>query len=194
MRRLGTVLAVSVLVVTGCATMRVGSYTGRGIDFTPYLTYDWGPADALPTGDPRLDNNAFFRDHLEGSVERQMAARGYARAASHPDLLIHYHATIERRLDVDSIDRQYNNCYEDGCLPRVVAYDAGTLVVDIVDARTNELIWRGWARDSMEGVLDDQDRLEQQVSEAVSRMFQQLPIRTPASVRGHDTRQRAPGL
>ena len=36
----------------------------------------------------------------------------------------------------------------------VVSDDEGTLVIDMVDARTNRLIWRGWAIDSLSGILD----------------------------------------
>jgi hypothetical protein len=32
--------------------MGIGSFISPGIDFTAYRTDDWGPADALPTGDP----------------------------------------------------------------------------------------------------------------------------------------------
>ena len=169
-------VAVAGLVLAGCATIDVGSYVGRSVDFATYRTYDWGPADALPTGDPRLDNNSFFKDHFEGAVEKELAARGYPRATTAaPDLLIHYHATINRRLDIDAIDRQYGYCPPAGCEPRVVAYDAGTLLLDIVDARTHRLLWRGWAQQSMDGVIGDQDRLERQVNEAVARMLERLP-------------------
>lgn len=33
--------------------------------------------------------------------------------------------------------------------------DAGTLTLDLVDARTGRLVWRGWAERSIEGVLDN---------------------------------------
>ena len=96
-------IAVSTLVVTGCATVNVSSHIQRGLDFAPYHSYDWGPADGLPAGDPLLDRDAFFRDHMEGAVERQMAARGFERSApgTAADLLIHYHASINQRIDVD---------------------------------------------------------------------------------------------
>jgi len=45
-------LALLALVPVGCATMNVSSHVERGVDFAQYKTYDWGPADALPTGDP----------------------------------------------------------------------------------------------------------------------------------------------
>jgi len=48
-------------------------------------------------------------------------------------------------------------------------------VVDIVDQRTDRLIWRGWAQGSVEGVLDNKGRLRQKIDEGVTRMFARLP-------------------
>jgi hypothetical protein len=156
--------------------MSVSSHAERGLDFAQYRTYDWGPADALPTGDPRLDKNPFFQDHLQGAVERQLAAKGFARSASGtPDLLIHYHASISQRIDVNRLDREYGYCYDENCLVRVIEYEAGTLVLDIVDTRTNRLIWRGWAQENVEGVIDNQDRMARSIDEAVRRMLRRLP-------------------
>jgi hypothetical protein len=154
----------------------VSSHAERGLDFAPYRTYDWGPADALPTGDPRLDKNPFFQDHLQGAIEKQLAASGFERSTSGtPDLLIHYHASISQRIDVNRIDREYGYCYDEHCHVRIVDYEAGTLVLDIVDTRTNRLIWRGWAQDSLDGVLDNQDRMAKNIDEAVRRMLRRFP-------------------
>jgi hypothetical protein len=169
--------AISALAMTSCATtMNVSSHVQRGVDFARYRTYDWGPADALPTGDARLDRNPFFQDHVQGAVEKQLAARGFATATSGtPDLLIHYHASINQRIDVDRLDHEHGYCYDDGCRAGVIEYEAGTLVLDIVDARTNRVIWRGWAQDSVEGVLDNQDRMARKINEGVTRMLARLP-------------------
>ena len=178
MLRLGRFAAVtlSALALSGCATMNVSSHIERGADFTQFRTWDWGPADALPTGDPRLDNNPFFQDHLLGAVEKQMAAKRYVRSASRttPDLVIHYHANISQRFDVVGVDTRNGYCY-DNCEPRVIEFDQGTLVLDVVDAHTNKVVWRGWAQDSMEGVIDNQDRMERQIDEAMRRMFERFP-------------------
>jgi hypothetical protein len=45
----------------------------------------------------------------------------------------------------------------------------------MIDVRTNRLVWRGWARDSVEGVLDNKDRLARKVEDAVRLMFMRLP-------------------
>ena len=169
-------VAASALGVMGCATMNVSSHATRGLDFSHYRTYDWGPADALPTGDPRLDQNPFFQDHVQGAVEKQLAAKGFERSTSEtPDLLIHYHASINQRIDVNRIDRDYGYCYDENCQVRVIEYEAGTLVLDLVDTRTNRLVWRGWAQDSVEGVLTNQDRMARNIDEAVRRMLRRLP-------------------
>lgn len=169
---------MAALVLTmGCATMGVGSHVQTGLNVAQYHTYDWGQADALPAGDPRLDEDPFFKDHILGAVEKQMAAKGFERAEvdGHPDLLIHYHAAINRRLEVNRTDQEYGYCADEECRARVFEYEAGTLVLDIVDANTNRVIWRGWAQDTIEGVLEDQDRMSRKIDEAVRRMLARFP-------------------
>jgi hypothetical protein len=168
-----------VLAIGGCATMRVSSHTERGLSWSHYRTFDWGPADSLPAGDPRFEADPYFQDRVQGAIEKQMAASGFARTApaAQPDLLVHYHATIAERIDVDEIDRDHGYCVTADCRPRVTRYEAGTLVVDIVDARTSRLIWRGWAQDSLHGVLGNHERIRHTIDESVTRMFETLPPR-----------------
>jgi hypothetical protein len=171
----GFVIAVAVVALSGCATMNVSSHIERGVNFAEYVTYEWGPPDNLPVGDPRLDNNPFFNDYLQGAIEKQMSAKGFQRAtAPGADLLIHYHASVNQRLDVYRADQQYGYCYGD-CEPQVVDFEQGTLVVDLVDAKTKKVVWRGWAQDTMTGVIDNQDRLKKQVDEGVTKMMVLLP-------------------
>ena len=167
--------AIAAVAVAGCATMMVSSHIERGINFADYVTYDWGPPDNLPVGDPRLDNNPFFTDYLQGAIEKSMAAKGYDRAVGGgADLLIHYHASVNQKIDVYDVDRRYGYCYEN-CEPDYYNYEEGTLVVDLVDTNTNKVVWRGWAQDSMNGIIDNQLRLEKQVDEGVTRMMMLLP-------------------
>ena len=162
-------------MLAGCGTMTVSSHIERTVDFSEYLTYDWGPRDAFPVGDPRLDNNAVFRDYLEGAIEKRMAAKGYERGVGgQADLLLHYHASVNQKVDVYEADRSYGY-YPGATESRVVEFEQGTLILDVIDAKTNRLIWRGWAQDSMTGIIDNQRRLEQQVEEGVTKMMIFLP-------------------
>jgi hypothetical protein len=178
MRRLSgfAVLAACAVTFVGCATtMTVSSHVERGLDFSRYRSFAWGPADALPTGDPRLDQNPFFKDHVQGAVEKQLARRGLPVTMGNADLLVHYHANIRSRLDPNQADRAYGYCPSGDCLLTPTEYEAGTLVVDIVDARTNRLVWRGWAQMGVENLLHDPDRMAQTIDRAVTRMLQRLP-------------------
>ena len=170
-------VVVGVSVLAGCAPMRVSSHVDRERDFTLYRTFDWGPADSLPAGDPRLERNAFFQDHIQGAIERNMAAKGYRRVdpPAVPDVRVHFHAVIDRRIEVNLLDYQPGNCSRDECEPEVSEHNEGTLVVDMIDVRTNRLVWRGWAQDSVEGVLTNQDRLARKIEDAVRLMFARLP-------------------
>ena len=170
-------VAIAAFALTGCASMRVSSYLERESNFPRYRTYNWAPPEALETGDPRLDNNPFFHERIQADVEKQLAARGFEKTTSgEPDLRIHYRASVRQRVDVDGVDPEYRYCKnEDGCQPYV--YDAGTLLIDLVDARTDKLVWRGWAEDSVDGVIDNQQSLEQKIDKAVTRILQRLPGR-----------------
>lgn len=172
-----SVVAAGALAVTGCATMDVSSHVERGLDFAQFHTYTWGPADALPTQDPRLDKDPFFHDHMQGAVEKRLAARGLMLSPSgtKPDLLLHYHANVTQRLDVNRLDQPSGYCSSEGCPGGVTEYEAGTIVLDIVDARTNRVIWRGWAQEHLDRVLDNRDRMARDIDEAVTRMLNRLP-------------------
>ena len=163
------------LALGACATMTVSSHVAPATNLREFATYEWGPADALPVGDARLDKDPYFHDYVQGAVEKQLAATRLAHATPMrpPDVLIHYHASITTRIDVNRADRERGYCDGDDCA-RVVEYEAGTLVIDLVDARTNRVVWRGWAQDSVDGVLDDADRLRQKIDAAVRRIFERF--------------------
>lgn len=175
MRMRTMTLMIAAIFAAGCATLTVSSHIERNITFDNYVTYDWGPPDNLPVGDPRLDNNPFFQDYVQGAIEKRLAAKGYERVLTGPpDLLIHYHASVNQKVDVYEVDARYGYCYGN-CQPQVTDYELGTLVVDVVDAKTSKVVWRGWAQDVMNGVIDNQERLEKQVGEGIEKMMLQMP-------------------
>ena len=164
---------------TGAAPIRVSSHVDTGTDFSRFKTFDWGPADALPAGDPRLDANGFFKDHMQGAVERQMVLKGYAHAGerSTPDVRIHFHAVISERMNVSALDVGRGYCSGADCSAGVSEFEEGTLIVDVMDARTNQLVWRGWAQGSMGNTLENQDKLAKRIEQSVTGLMGALPGR-----------------
>ena len=149
----------------------------RNTDFTQFHTFDWGPSGALSTGDPRLDNNPFFHDYFRRAVEERLIAKGFRKASSgSPDLLFHYHATMSQSFDVSEAALGYADCGgEHDCEPRVAEYEAGTLVLDVMDASTRRVVWRGSARQSVDGLIDNQDWMEKYITKSVARMMERFP-------------------
>jgi hypothetical protein len=156
-------------LLAACATMSVGSYVARGVDVTRYRTFAWAAADALPIGDPRLDNNAIFKDYLQGAVERHLRGRGVllVAASAQPDLLVHFHGSVTQRVDA-MVDHTRGDT--DHALS-VVDFEEGTLVLDVVEVKSDRLVFRGWAVDSLSGIIASQDRMEQKIEEAVTKML-----------------------
>ncbi len=172
--------AVLALVASGCASsLQTGSFVDRDVNFSRYKTYNWGGPGRIE-GDPRLERNAFFRDHLQGEVEKQLASKGFAGPQKRrPDLLIRYRAAVSPRMAVANnaappVYDGYGYCSVD-CNNRVVEYETATLIVDVIDARSKKLVWRGWARNDLHEVIDDEDRMGERLREAVTEMMTKLP-------------------
>jgi hypothetical protein len=158
--------------------MSVSSHVDPTLDAKRYRTFDWGPADTLPVPDPRLDKNPFYQDKVQGAIEKAFAAKGYthAEAGATSDLLIHFHAVIDRHIDINRIDADRGYCFDAGCGTQIVEYEAGTLVLDVVDAKTNRVIWRGWAQKKIDDAkINNEPRLAKDVDEAVRRMLARFP-------------------
>lgn len=167
-------LSMLTIAAAGCAPLRVNTYLDRSADFTRYRSYAWAENDAFATGDPRLDNNRFFRQRVEEAVDMHLAARGFEKTSpGTADVLIHIHARMEQQIETARLDRIDGHCVDNDCRPDV--YDVGTLMVDVMDARTNRLVWRGWAERGFDGVIDNQRAMERTVDDVVARVLARWP-------------------
>ena len=165
-------LFVAAAMTAACAAINVGSFVERGFEMSMVRTFEWAPAEHLSTGDPRLDNNQFFQRYVKAAVEREMEIRGIERTdAGMADVVVHYHASVTQRVDTAGADEKYGLCED--CRPSV--FDAGTLTLDLVDAGTSKLVWRGWAERGIQGALERQEWMERDVNQAVATIFERLP-------------------
>ena len=165
--------AVVAAVTVGCAPVTVTSFTERGVEVSRYRTYDWGTVDTAVPGDPRLDNNSFFHDYLRGAIDRHLRAHGYEQTALTPDLRVHYHASAAQRIYISGSEPTRERCTD--CAVQV--YDEGSVLIDLVDARTGALVWRGSAQTDIAGAVADQARLEAVLERVVTRILNTLPAR-----------------
>ena len=100
-----------------------------------------------------------------------------------PHLRIHYHASVERNLEIHDVTPVFGACPGYDCRPRLRDVEAGTIVLDFMDGSTNQLVWRGWAKDSLDGIIGNQDLMERQIEAAVTVMLKDLPAALPRPAR-----------
>jgi hypothetical protein len=156
--------------------MRAGADFAPGVDFGSFNTFSWDEPDTRPVGDPRLENNPFFEQRLHEAIERELSARGIRVVDSGAGLAVHHHATVRDRVEVYEADREAGytaSAYGEGT--QVVHYDEGTLMVDIVDAGNNEVIWRGWAQFDISAALENPTIMSERIDEALAKMFEAFP-------------------
>jgi hypothetical protein len=174
-------LVTAGLLSTACSSvpMRAGADFEPGYDFAQYATYSWDEPDDRPTGDPRLDDNPFFLHRLHSAIHWELATRGiqFGRADGlGAALTVHHHASVRERVEVFEADREagYDSEYGEGT--QVLQYEEATFLVDIADARTKEIVWRGWAQLDLGRALSDPDVMRDQIDEAIRKMFESFPI------------------
>ncbi|MGB1658432.1 MAG: DUF4136 domain-containing protein [Longimicrobiales bacterium] len=156
-----------------------GADFDASVDFARYATFTWDEPDDRPVGDPRLENNPFFDERLHAAIAIELADHGIRAGEADGGLIVHHHATVRNRVDVYDADERagYRRPagYTEGA--QVIQYDEGTILVDIADAETRAVIWRGWAQFDIGRALANPDLMDRAIQEAIGRMFEDFPGR-----------------
>ena len=79
-------------------------------------------------------------------------------------------------LDTELVFATEESAYVGDSEPLIRGYDESTLVLDMIDARTGRLVWRGWAQESLQNFVNDQDALKAHIEKSVVQMLQRLPL------------------
>lgn len=173
MRASRAFLGVAAAALAGCAVMAVGSEFHPGADFTSYRTFDWDVGGPEATGNALLDDSPFFDARVREAVDGELVEKGLVSSTDEPHLLLHYHFSVEHQVDVYQVDEGLG--YESS-ERQASEWDEGTLVIGIADAG-KRIVWRGWAKVDVTGVLDNQERLDARIQEAVGKIFERYPPR-----------------
>ena len=149
-------------------------------NFAAYKTYMWIEQPTAPTGDARsaVQSNTLLDKRIKASVDAELAAKGMVPATENPDAYLVYYVGVDQKIDVQdwgySYPRYpYGGWYGGGGVD-VYEYKEGTLIVDIVDAKTQQLVWRGTATKTIDEGASPEQR-EANLNEVVRQMFAQYP-------------------
>lgn len=171
-------------VLSGCSTMQISSDYDAAANFAALKTYDWMPEPQKVTGDPKIDD-PFIERRIRDAVDNQLAAQGYNKLVSgDADFLIGYHVALDKRLVVSTMNEYYGVVVGPrwhhstprwyGSETYVYDYDEGSLILDIIEARSRTLLWRGSARARVDTTANA-ERKTKRINEAVKKILAQFP-------------------
>jgi len=183
----GLIPLLAAVLLASCATGPTIRYDeDPAANFALYSTY--GFSSRLE--DESFGYQSFLTRYLETAISGEMEARGY-RASAEPDLMINFYVNTREKIRGTTVSaagggyfgyrRGYYRCWGgyygcwDGYETNVRQYTEGTLTIDIVDAKRNQLIWEGIAVGRIrESTLDD---LEGAVNRVVPLIFDEFTYR-----------------
>lgn len=163
-------MAVISLLIASCSSIRVASDYNSEIDFGKYRTYGF-MQDLGSQNYSDLSNQ-----RIQKAINAQMEQRGYA-ISEEPDMLINVVTSIETARDITATGTPvfYGRRFGYSVATydvNVHEYREGSLVIDLVDAGSKNLVWHGTA----DGTLSEKaEKNQQKIDEAVVKIFEQYP-------------------
>jgi len=159
-------------LLAGCSSISTTYDFDTRLDFNQLRTFDWMQEQPVTIPDPRREEAV--RDQFVAALE----ARGFEKVEHDADFRLVMYAGAEGNIQVSAFGYGYG--------PRstfwgptagfieTYAYRDGTLVLDVVNAETSELAWRGTAQGVLDASMNPEDR-RKLVTEAIDKMLRNFP-------------------
>jgi len=178
-------IAMTLLGMLGCApSVSVNYDYDKNVDFNPPKQFAWLSAPATASGslETVIRSNTLLDSRIKSAVNDQMVAKGYPAApdTSQANLLLTYHVGTKDKVDVTDWGYGYGpysgwyGYYGGGGGVDVYQYTEGTLILDIIDAKSKNLAWRGAAQGTLDPNASTEQR-EQRIKDAIAKMMTNFP-------------------
>jgi len=166
---------IPLILLFACSNeLRVYTDFDRDIEIHRLTTYGWLNAKAIESRNNPIYINELTDKRIKAAVEKQMGFKGYVKSEAFAQIIIHYHVIVEDKSLVSPEPFGYN--YGKYWLENEIGtrrYQEGTLILDFMDSRNCDLIWRGWAV----SILDDEKLIsEELIDQAAEEIFQKFPV------------------
>jgi hypothetical protein len=161
----------------GCGPMLTVSYDyDRSTDFSSFKTFKFTD-EALNFG-----INELMRNRLLDAITGELAKKGIS-PSDNPDLIVDIKGRIktEREATATNTGGYYGSGYRYGwgsnfstTQINVNEYQVGTVFIDLIDAKTNRLVWQGRG----ERTLDESastEKKEKRIKEGTANIFYNYP-------------------
>lgn len=184
------ILIVFGLFLTACSTMPVDVDYDPGIQFQRLKHYAWLTEKAPKSGNPIIDSDSLLHDRLHQEADAWLAAHGYRKTTrKQADFLLTYRLIMEDKTRVSVLNNYYAypTFWSYGYYgypfaysywqyyPEIQTYEyqRGTFILDIINPKTQKLMWRGMAYQNLSRNVSQQE-LKNTASKAILKLLGQF--------------------
>lgn len=159
-------------IFTSCATVRVAADYDKEANFDQYNSFAFYKPGIDKAQISDLDKKRILR-----AIENNLSAKGMVKS-DNPDLLVSIFTKEKQRVDVYNNNFGYGwgwNPYWFGSYntSNVSQTAEGTLFIDLIDAKNNNLIWQGMG--SADLVTHNMEKKEARIQEIVTKILAKYP-------------------
>lgn len=162
MKKLNLMITMLILL-GGCTGAGIRTEHLPGADFSSYTKFGWYENSAAYPAEQ-------FDVRIRKAIVSDLADKGLTHAASEPQLKVAYFT-----LSMDKVSRVSSTVgygyWRGSGQPTVDYYKDGSLVIELIDAETNNIVWQGWARIDVTD-LEDSEAL---IQKTVTQILDQYP-------------------
>ncbi len=132
----------SLAILWGCA-VQVKTYQNPKTDFTNYSSWCWMQGCEVVYQGPEYYNDQRAIDEISNAIAWNMNDKGYLQGDDKSDLVVNFYVIMKK--DSMEVSSAYSTNFEDEWLamlyPEYEQFLKGSLVIDVIDRRSSELVW-----------------------------------------------------
>jgi len=173
MKRTLALLAVAALALAvGCSTLQTNADWDKSANFSSYKTWGWKEDGSI--------KNDILNRRIQTLIGAELGKKGLTRTDDNPDLWVAVHGRLSKETQINTYNSGWGygwGWYGGGMgmtTSTVQEIPVGTLIVDLVDSKKREMVWRGTATDTLKPDRTPDER-EKALSEAFAALFEKYP-------------------
>jgi hypothetical protein len=168
MKTLKFLSLIILITLSSCSSVRVNADYDKKVSFSNYKSYAY-----LKSGIDKAEISDLDKKRILNAIDEIMPAKGLSKSDT-PDVLISIFTKERERVDVY---QNYGfgwgwNPYWGMGYSNVTTTPEGTLFIDIIDAKTKELVWQGEGSGYLTKKTEKKDA---RIKEFVSKILEQYP-------------------
>ena len=170
------VLVITLAAAAAVQAQKVKVLADPKADLTAYKSYQWDKP--LPPGNPLVQQT------IVDSIDQAMSGKGLKKVDEGADVTIVYFTATNADIQIGypSWSTSMGSGVSTGIAVGTQTWPVhkGTLVVDLVDGKTKNSVWRGTAQQILKdgpsgNITTDAKKVEAPIRKSVEKMFKQFP-------------------